>query len=154
MDVGAAIHVLYRRNRTNDKGTVDLSGADFRRFVFPVPAQLAGTNFAGARMAFCRLRYSDLSNCFFLTTDLRGASLVNSDLSKASLYRAKLENADFEEVRLEGTLIENVDLTHVRNLTLDQLRAAVIDEETILPPGIDREALAAATDPETARAQS
>jgi uncharacterized protein YjbI with pentapeptide repeats len=46
--------------------------------------------------------------------------------------------ADFEGALLEGTILRGADLTGAKNLTVEQLSSAIIDDLTILPDYIDR----------------
>ncbi len=83
--------------------------------------------------------------------DLHGAYLPRTDLSFANLEGAKLHGADFtgadwrgvnlKDARLEGTILRGADLTGAKNVTVEQLRSAVIDKTTKLPEGFDFEEL-------------
>ena len=88
----------------------------------------------------------------FLRLDLHGAALPGVDLSRADLREADLRGTQLRDAKLSGTdlagaklgqaNLEGADLTGVRNLTVEQLRPAIIDQRTILPDYIDRAALA------------
>ena len=80
-----------------------------------------------------RLREMDWSRTILHDANLAGADLTGSNFSQADFLRADLE----------GTDLSGVDLSGARNLTIEQLREAVIDDATILPDYIDRAALAA-----------
>ena len=77
--------------------------------------------------------------------DVRGAFLRRTDLSNASLRAANLMGADFtnailrgtdlKDAVLDGTILKGADLIGARNLTLSQLRKAILDERTKLPDG-------------------
>jgi len=83
--------------------------------------------------------------------DLRGAYVPRTNLSFTNLEGAKLSGADFtgadwrgvnlKDARLDGTILRGADLTGAKNLTVEQLRSAIIDENTKLPEGFDFEQL-------------
>ena len=71
---------------------------------------------------------------------LRNASLTATDLTAAVLDGAHLEDAlapgaDFAGASLDSTYLSRADLSGARNLTLEQLLSAQVDETTLLPPG-------------------
>ena len=86
-----------------------------------------------------------------LVIDLHGATLNGADLTRADLRNSNFENAraprvnfentDMAGANLRGTVLRGANLGGVRNLTVEQLREAVIDEHTVLPDYIDRAAL-------------
>jgi len=82
-----------------------------------------------------------LVGAFIRRTNLDRASLRGADLSKADLTGATARGADFKGAVLKKTVLKGVDMTGAKNLTLDQLAEAVIDENTRLPECIDRAAL-------------
>lgn len=83
--------------------------------------------------------------------DLHGAVVRGVDLSRTNLARANLSgvdarhtdftDADFKDAILDGIKLQGAILTGARNLTLEQLRAAEVDETTVLPDGISLESL-------------
>ena len=62
-------------------------------------------------------------------------------MAGADATNAMFRDADFKDAILEGTILRGADLTGVKNLTVEQLSSAVIDDHTILPSYIDREKL-------------
>lgn len=96
-------------------------------------AELALSQGVRIDLSHMPLRALDMSHFFF-----GGANLRRADLRGARLNHANLEEACLDEADLRGT-----DLTDARNLTLDQLAGAIIDDATILPAYIDRAALLA-----------
>lgn len=83
----------------------------------------------------------DLSGAFIRRTVLDRASLVNANLTKADLTGASVRDANLSGARLKKTVLNGADLTGARNVTLDQLAEALIDDNTKLPDYIDRAAL-------------
>jgi uncharacterized protein YjbI with pentapeptide repeats len=75
----------------------------------------------------------DVHGAFLRRTDLSFASLRGANLTRADFTGALLRGADLEEAIMDGTILRGADLTNAKNLTLDQLRRAIVDETTILP---------------------
>ncbi|WP_306119915.1 MULTISPECIES: pentapeptide repeat-containing protein [unclassified Roseitalea] len=86
----------------------------------------------------------DLHGAFLRRTSLSGAVLKNANFAGADFKNARFVGSDFEGANLAGTVLIGADLTDAKNLTVDQLSRAVIDETTTLPDYIDRQALAQA----------
>ncbi len=80
----------------------------------------------------------DIHGAFVRRTDLSGASLRGANLTGADATNAIFRDVDFEGARLSGTVLRGADLTGAKNLTIEQLSAAIIDDRTILPGYIDR----------------
>jgi len=59
-------------------------------------------------------------------------------MNGADATSAIFRGVDFEGASLRGTVLRGADLTGAKNLTVEQLSEAVIDDDTILPPYIDR----------------
>jgi uncharacterized protein YjbI with pentapeptide repeats len=78
----------------------------------------------------------DVRGAFLRRTDLSFASLVGANLSGADFTNAILCGADFKDAILDGTILRGADLTNAKNLTLDQLERAIVDETTKLPTGL------------------
>jgi uncharacterized protein YjbI with pentapeptide repeats len=83
----------------------------------------------------------DLHGAFVRRTDLSGASLRGANMAKADATNAVFRGADFEGALLDGAILRGADLTGAKNLTLQQLSSAIIDDQTTLPTYIDREKL-------------
>jgi uncharacterized protein YjbI with pentapeptide repeats len=83
-------------------------------------------------------RILDIHGAFVRRTDLSGASLRDANMSGADASNAIFRDADFAGAILHGTVLRGADLTGAKNLTLEQLSEAIIDDETILPDYIDR----------------
>jgi uncharacterized protein YjbI with pentapeptide repeats len=75
----------------------------------------------------------DLSGAKVRRTNLSRANLTRANLSYADLTGADLSGANLDGALLTGTILRGADLRDVRNLTKEQLAAAVVDETTILP---------------------
>lgn len=86
----------------------------------------------------------DVHGAFLRRTDLSGASLRNANLSQADFSNAVFRNADFLDAQMVGTILRGADLTSARNLTLEQIAGAIIDEHTRLPANIDMSQLRSA----------
>jgi uncharacterized protein YjbI with pentapeptide repeats len=83
----------------------------------------------------------DLHGAFVRRTDLSGASLRGANMTKVDATNAVFRGADFDGALLDGAILKGADLTGVKNLTLEQLSSAIIDDQTTLPTYIDREKL-------------
>ncbi|MCE7030439.1 pentapeptide repeat-containing protein [Jiella avicenniae] len=69
----------------------------------------------------------------FTGVNLTAANLKRADARETIFVRVNFLNADLTDADLRGA-----DLTGARNLTIEQLQSAVIDETTRLPDYIDR----------------
>ncbi len=83
----------------------------------------------------------DLHGAFVRRTDLSGASLRGANMAKVDATNAVFRGADFKGALLDGAILKGADLTGAKNLTLEQLSSAIIDDRTALPTYIDREKL-------------
>ncbi|MCQ0986834.1 pentapeptide repeat-containing protein [Jiella marina] len=72
----------------------------------------------------------------FTGINLSDANLRNADAKNAIFARVNFSNAD-----LTGTDLRGADLTGAKNLTIEQLQVAIVDENTRLPDYIDRSRL-------------
>jgi uncharacterized protein YjbI with pentapeptide repeats len=62
-------------------------------------------------------------------------------MTKVDATKAVFRGADFQGALLDGAILRGADLTGAKNLTLEQLSSAIIDDQTALPAYIDREKL-------------
>jgi uncharacterized protein YjbI with pentapeptide repeats len=76
---------------------------------------------------------------FLRRTDLSFANLERANLTRADFSNATFRGANFKDAILNGTILKGADLTDVKNLTLGQLRQAIVDEKTQFPQGIKLE---------------
>ena len=80
----------------------------------------------------------DIHGAFVRRADLSGASLRGANMSEADATGAIFRDVDFKDARLRGTILRGADLEGAKNLTLEQLAEAIIDDDTRLPKYIDR----------------
>lgn len=73
--------------------------------------------------------------------------MIRTNLTRANLSGASLRGANLDGALLKGADLRGADFTGAKNLTIDQLADALIDETTILPDYIDRAALMRRTGP-------
>ena len=85
----------------------------------------------------------DIHGAFVRRIDLSGASLRGANLSGADATNANFWSVDFAGAVLKNTVLRGADLTGAKNLTVEQLAEATIDDLTILPSYIDRGKIAA-----------
>ncbi len=83
-------------------------------------------------------RTLDIHGAFVRRTDLSGASLRGANMAGADATNAILRDVDFAGAILRGTILRGADLTGAKNLTIEQLSEAVVDNHTVLPEYIDR----------------
>ncbi|MDP4023296.1 pentapeptide repeat-containing protein [Methylobacterium sp. NEAU 140] len=83
----------------------------------------------------------NLQGAFIRRTDLSGADLRDADLSGVDATGARFRDSDFAGARLADMILGGADLTGARNLTVDQIAEAIIDDQTRLPAYIDRHEL-------------
>jgi hypothetical protein len=123
-DVQAAVTVVGRRNKWNDRQVIDLSRAVLR------DADLTSANLAGADLTGADLSYSRLGIALKLTG---GANLTNANLTNASLRDANLTRVSFRLANLTGA-----DLTGAREHLSANFREADLSgakwSEDVLPP--------------------
>lgn len=106
-------------------------------------AELTRASLGYADLSGANLQYSDLDNTYlyssaldyanltgatFNHTFLRDADLTGADLKQADLSDADLKGADLDDADLRGA-----NLTYVKELTREQLAAAITDSTTVLP---------------------
>jgi hypothetical protein len=84
----------------------------------------------------------DIHGAFIRRVDLSHASLERANLAGADATKASFRGANLEDATLTGTILKGADLREAKNVTVDQLREAIIDEDTMLPEHIQREDLA------------
>src|SRR5439155_13323931 len=83
-------------------------------------------------------RSLDIHGAFVRRTDLSGASLRGANMAGTDATNAIFRDVDFAGAILNGTILRGADLTGAKNLSIEQLSKAIIDERTILPSYIDR----------------
>ena len=81
----------------------------------------------------------DINGAFIRRTDLSFANLERANLSRADATNAVFRGANFKDAILTGTILKGADLREAKNLTVQQLAEAVIDDKTLLPEGLSRE---------------
>jgi hypothetical protein len=130
-----------RRDALQDlnKDHVSLAGAPLERaYLNEVDlegANLQGANLQGASLAFANLHRANLQVATLISVNLQGAVLTFANLQGANLGGTNLEGADLFAVDLRGAF-----LWGARNLTQEQLYAAIGDDRTRLPAGLTRPA--------------
>ena len=85
----------------------------------------------------------DVQGAFLRRTDLSNANLEGANLRGADFSNAILRGANLKDAILDGTILKGADLSGARNVTLAQLRRAIVDDSTRLPDGISKQALSA-----------
>ena len=71
------------------------------------------------------------------TLDFTGINLTEANLRQADARKTIFVRVNFFNADLTGADLRGADLSGARNLTVEQLQSAVIDETTKLPEYID-----------------
>ncbi len=119
-------------DKISERRAAELSKKNLNR------ADLTRQNLIGANLTRANLRGANLSDANLVSANLREAVLVeaklyNTNLTDAKLSRAKLDGADFYKADTKGADFRNTNLSMVKNLSMQQIRAARVDETTRLP---------------------
>jgi hypothetical protein len=101
----------------------DLRSADFSKAVIFF-SSFINSNLSRADFRAAQLHGSDLTNAKLANTTFIQANLTASDLSNATLTNANLTDANLSDARLDTAV----------GLSYKQIRSAVINEFTSLPP--------------------
>jgi hypothetical protein len=115
------VPIVLRGNKINPEGRVDEALRD-------------PTNFRSAILVGADLREAKLCEATFENADLRHAKLTAACLENADLNRAKLHHAKLQHANLRGARLQKAE-----GLTPAQISQACIDDNTQLPPKLDRE---------------
>jgi uncharacterized protein YjbI with pentapeptide repeats len=100
---------------------------------------LSKINLSNAYLPSVDLRESDLSQANFQNANLYSSKLNNANLSEANLNGANLIHAQLHKARIKGANLRGANLNRAVGLTCEQIKSAVIDEETQFPEYILRE---------------
>ena len=124
------------------------SDADLRNAVFTAStfkdakfhAKLDNAVFTDCDLTGAKFEGADLDQAVFSECDLTGVDFSGADLNGAIFSNCSLAGASFGPIpkgnRLRAADLSNADLARCRNLTADQLRTALLNEWTLLPPDI------------------
>jgi uncharacterized protein YjbI with pentapeptide repeats len=143
-DVQEALTVLGRRRKLYGAGEqqrldlsgIEVSGADLREAHFE-GANLQRSNLRNVNFWSAHLQGADMGGC-----DLRGANLELANLENALLWAShevppkrasNLMGATLTAANIKGAHLEAANLYGVIGLTAEQLRTAIINENTGLP---------------------
>ena len=154
IDVRAALIVIGRRNVRQDPSNniinlksvnlvdievlcANLPGVDFSKAIL-IRSNLSGLSITCANLTCANFSGANLSGAILHHADLRGANFTDTDLSNADLNHSNLNQADLsganlDDANLSTTLLWGADLSTCKNLTRDQLRLAITNENTKLP---------------------
>jgi hypothetical protein len=122
-EIRAILNVLGRRPKDREPVQLDLSGVNLRGLNLQ-GENLSGDDFSGADFMGANLNGANLTGTILLRADLTAALLAEANLTGALLFDANLNRAD----------LRGADLTGAQNLTQGQLDAAILVENTTLPP--------------------
>lgn len=157
VDVQAALTVLGRLPHRagvsrgdlswTNLSNVSLARADLTGALF-MGAKLTGASLVRAKLPKAGLVTADLTRADLTLADLTGAYLGAADLTEANLSGANLSRADLPIADLVGAELSlanltqanlpRANLTRAKDLAQQQLDAALGDEYTKLPAGLQR----------------
>ena len=83
----------------------------------------------------------DFEGAVLRTLDFTGINFTSANLKRTDARKTIFARVNFRNADLTGADLRGADLTGARNLTIEQLQSAVIDETTRLPDYIDRSKL-------------
>ncbi len=101
-------------------------------------AHLEGARLRGTHLERARLKEAHLEGARLRKAHLERAHLEGARLKEAHLEGARLKEAHLEGAHLEGAHLEGAHLGDARDLTQEQLEAAIGDEETKIPDHLER----------------
>ena len=98
-----------------------------------VGANLKNANFEGAYLYGAYFKNANLEKSNLEGANLRGANLRWANLKNTNMKNTNLVRADLLQAELQETLLEGANLKMAEGLTLNQLKKAITNSETILP---------------------
>ncbi|WP_168200870.1 pentapeptide repeat-containing protein [Allokutzneria sp. NRRL B-24872] len=137
-DVQAVMTVLARRpvraepHRPKLIRTA-LAGVSIREMEFKDAPRLTRMFLTDSDLRRVDFRGADLTGTILNFADLRGAFLDRARLNTTHLHGADLRNASFAGSTLTGTNLQGANLNRASGLSAEQLSAALLDEDTVLP---------------------
>jgi hypothetical protein len=134
-EVRQILDILAARKQRADPVAINLSGINLSE------QNLAGTDLSGETLRSADLEGAQLTNANLAEAQLAGSNLIAADLSGANvngadLTEVDLSGADVSGADLTGATLTGADLRQVKNLTQEQLDSAIVDQTTLLPPGL------------------
>jgi uncharacterized protein YjbI with pentapeptide repeats len=108
--------------------------------IFAAYVDFRSANLRGAQLRLANLEGAVLWNACLVEANFEGTYLHQTDLASADLTDARCAKARFGTANLKGASLKNCDLrgsdlSQVEGLLAEQLEAAYIDEQTLLPAG-------------------
>jgi hypothetical protein len=143
-DLQAAISAIARRRWLNtEPDRIDLAGLNLS-LIMASHGKFKDVSFNGSNLNKAALVFADLRYAALLHVDLRNANLLEARLNGAYMAEADLRGAHFQGADFENTILSNanlcgVNLSDVKNLRVQQILGAKIDDDTRLPPDIKTE---------------
>lgn len=139
-----------------DDFTIQITNMDFRRFVLSrvnlssakiINSDFGGApvdyaDFSGSKIQYSNFTGSNLHHSNFARSMVYGSDFTHANLGKVRFFRANLGHSDFTNAVLSGADLTDANLSNARletaiGLKYEQLRSAVINEFTTLPPDLE-----------------
>jgi uncharacterized protein YjbI with pentapeptide repeats len=100
-----------------------------------------GKGSAGSARTARRLPPLDLHGAFLRKADLSETNLSRANCAGTDFTDANLRGSDLADADLRGAVLRGADLRDTKNLTVEQLADAIIDDSTLLPSYLSHEDL-------------
>ena len=111
-------------------------------------ANLKNAYLVGAHLEKATFEFANMDGAKLWDAHLEGAGLAKANLTNAELTGAQLSGADLREANMSGTNLSGANLKGALNLTVDQLKLAIVNATTRLPAALAQE-LAKHDEPES-----
>ncbi|MDA8560422.1 pentapeptide repeat-containing protein [Nitrospinae bacterium] len=115
----------------------NLSHSDFRGALLFTSrfegANLSQANFQGVDVSSSSFEGANFSQANFQGADVNNSSFQGANLSQANFQGAIMIGSRFHDASFTGADLRGADLRKAKGLTFEQIKTAVIDENTFLP---------------------
>ena len=125
-------HKKWLDSNGEEGAAADLKNRKLKGAVF-IGANLKNANLEGAYLYGAYFKNANLEKSNLEGANLRGANLRWANLKNTNMKNTNLVRADLLQAELQETLLEGANLKMAEGLTLDQLKKAITNSETILP---------------------
>ena len=125
-------HKKWLDSNGEEGAAADLKNRKLKGAVF-IGANLKNANLKGAYLYGAYFKNANLEKSNLEGANLRGANLRWANLKNTNMKNTNLVRADLLQAELHETVLEGANMKMAEGLTLDQLKKAITNSETILP---------------------
>ena len=125
-------HKKWLDSNGEEGAAADLKNRKLKGAVF-IGANLKNANLKGAYLYGAYFKNANLEKSNLEGANLRGANLRWANLKNTNMKNTNLVRADLLQAELQEPLLEGANLKMAEGLTLNQLKKAITNSETILP---------------------